>query len=71
MSREPVVSALEIVPFDGKVESEVDRLVSDIATSLRVFRTRDGFAIPETLILDRARNLACGLIGNWTFKETK
>lgn len=65
MSREPVVAALEVVPFDGKVESLVDQLVSDVAMGLRVLRTRDGFALPEDLVMDRARNIVCGLIGNY------
>lgn len=65
MRREPMVSALEVVPWDGATESLVDSLVSDIAMGIRVLRTRDGVWITEDQVLDRARNIAQGLIGNY------
>lgn len=71
MTREPTVAGLVVQPWDGRRESTVDQIVSDIASGLRVFRSRDGFAIPEELILDRARNIACALIGNYSFAEIR
>lgn len=40
-------------------------LVDDVAAGVRVLRTRDGVALTDEQITDRARNVVCGLIGNY------
>jgi hypothetical protein len=44
-------------------------LAAEIAEGLRVLQTRDGVDISEEQVLDRARNLACGLFGNHVISE--
>jgi len=43
-------------------------LVDDVAAGVRVLVTRDGVALTEAQIRDRARNVVCGLIGNYDIK---
>lgn len=40
-------------------------LVDDIADGIRVLQTRDGVKLSEDLIVERARNIVAGLIGNY------
>lgn len=44
-------------------------LLDDVAEGIRVLKTRDGFALSEEQILERARNIVAGLIGNFTFRS--
>lgn len=44
----------------------VAQLVEDIAAGIRVLRTRDGMPLSESQVLDRARNIVSGLLGNYT-----
>jgi hypothetical protein len=66
--RTPVVSALQVIPFDGKVESVVDALVSDIADGIYVLAVRDGFAVSREMAEERARNIVCGFQGRFHFE---
>jgi hypothetical protein len=40
-------------------------LVEDIADGIRVLQTRDGIKLSEDQIVERARNIVAGLIGNY------
>jgi len=40
-------------------------LLQDIAAGIRVLRTRDGLDIADEQILERARNIVTGLVGNY------
>jgi len=40
-------------------------LLEDIAAGIRVLQTRDGVALSDEQILERARNIVAGLIGNY------
>jgi hypothetical protein len=40
-------------------------LLDDIAAGIRVLQTRDGVALSDEQILERARNIVAGLIGNY------
>ncbi len=40
-------------------------LVDDVADGIRVFQTRDGINLSEDQIVERARNIVAGLIGNY------
>jgi hypothetical protein len=40
-------------------------LVDDVAEGIRVLHTRDGITLSEDLIVERARNIVAGLIGNY------
>jgi hypothetical protein len=43
-------------------------LVADVAAGIDVLRTRDGVALDHTQVLDRARNVAAGLLGNYDMR---
>lgn len=45
--------------------TEMMTLVDDVAAGVRVLRTRDGVALTDAQIADRARNIAAALIGNY------
>jgi hypothetical protein len=40
-------------------------LVDDVADGIRVLHTRDGISLSEDQIVERARNIVAGLIGNY------
>jgi hypothetical protein len=40
-------------------------LVEDVADGIRVLQTRDGIKLSEDQIVERARNIVAGLIGNY------
>jgi hypothetical protein len=40
-------------------------LVDDVAEGIRVLHTRDGINLSEDQIVERARNIVAGLIGNY------
>ncbi|MDB4979713.1 MAG: hypothetical protein JWM82_465 [Myxococcales bacterium] len=40
-------------------------LVDDVADGIRVLHTRDGIKLSEDQIVERARNIVAGLIGNY------
>lgn len=46
-----------------------DALVADVAAGLRVLRSRDGVNLSEDQIMDRARNIVAGLVGNYRIEE--
>jgi len=43
----------------------VRALLQDVAAGIRVLRTRDGLDITDEQILERARNIVTGLVGNY------
>jgi hypothetical protein len=44
-------------------------LVEDVAEGIRVLQTRDGIKLSEDQIVERARNIVAGLVGNYTFQS--
>ena len=44
-------------------------LLDDIAAGIRVLQTRDGIALTDEQILERARNIVAGLIGNYNIRS--
>jgi hypothetical protein len=44
-------------------------LLEDIAAGIRVLQTRDGVAVSDELVLERARNIVAGLIGNYRIQS--
>ena len=47
-----------------KSRKELDALIVDVMHAIRVLNTRDGYAIPEHLIEERARNIVQILIAH-------
>jgi hypothetical protein len=43
--------------------------VEDVAEGIRVLQTRDGVKLSDDQIVERARNIVAGLIGNYTFQS--
>lgn len=44
-------------------------LLDDVAAGIRVLQTRDGIALSDEQILERARNIVAGLIGNYRIRS--
>jgi hypothetical protein len=44
-------------------------MVEDVADGIRVLATRDGVQLSEDQIVERARNIVAGLIGNYAFQS--
>jgi hypothetical protein len=44
-------------------------LVEDVAEGIRVLQTRDGVTLSEEQIVERARNIVAGLIGNYAIQS--
>ena len=40
-------------------------LLQDVASGIRVLQSRDGIALSDDQILERARNIVAGLVGNY------
>ena len=40
-------------------------LLQDVASGIRVLQSRDGIALSDEQILERARNIVAGLVGNY------
>jgi hypothetical protein len=47
----------------------VASLTVDVAEGLRVLRERDGVALTDDQIVERARNIVAGLVGNYFIVE--
>ena len=43
-------------------------LLQDVAQGIRVLQSRDGIALSDEQILERARNIVTGLIGNYSIR---
>jgi hypothetical protein len=43
-------------------------LLQDVAEGLRVLRTRDGVPLTNEQIIERARNIVAGLLGNFSIR---
>lgn len=64
-------------PFDSRilasVRSPVDptmyRLLADVSAGIRVLQSRDGVALSETQIRERARNIVMGLAMNYRIER--
>lgn len=58
--------------FDTGTETASDsavRLMSDVAAGIRVLSQRDGLQLTEEQILERARNIVAGLLGNYRIES--
>jgi len=44
-------------------------LLQDVAEGIRVLQTRDGIELTDEQILERARNIVTGLLGNYRIKS--
>ena len=44
-------------------------LLQDVAEGIRVFQTRDGVDLSDEQILERARNIVTGLLGNYRIRS--
>jgi hypothetical protein len=44
-------------------------LVEDVAEGIRVLQTRDGISLSYDQIIERARNIVAGLIGNYNIQS--
>jgi hypothetical protein len=44
-------------------------LVEDVAEGIRVLQTRDGIKLTDDQIVERARNIVAGLIGNYNIQS--
>lgn len=47
------------------VDPTMTRLLRDVAAGIRVLQVRDGILLSEKQILERARNIVMGLVGNY------
>jgi hypothetical protein len=47
------------------IDSTMTRLLRDVSAGIRVLRSRDGVALSEGQIHERARNIVMGLVGNY------
>ena len=47
----------------------VRHLLKDVADGIRVLQTRDGIEVSDEQILERARNIVTGLIGNYSIRS--
>jgi len=43
----------------------IARLLEDVASGIQVLSTRDGVALTEPQVWERARNIVAGLVGNY------
>ena len=43
--------------------------MEDVADGIRVLQTRDGIKLSEDQIVERARNIVAGLIGNYSIQS--
>ena len=44
-------------------------LLDDVAAGIRVLQTRDGIALSDAQVLERARNIVAGLMGNYRIQS--
>jgi hypothetical protein len=49
----------------GAVDLTMARLLTDVSAGLRVLKSRDGLALTETQIRERAHNIVMGLLMNY------
>jgi hypothetical protein len=47
----------------------IRQLLEDISAGIRVLQTRDGVALSDEQILERARNIVTGLVGNYKIQS--
>jgi hypothetical protein len=45
------------------------QLLQDVAEGIRVLQTRDGIELTDAQILERARNIVTGLLGNYRIRS--
>lgn len=55
------------IPPPGR--SLADRLVDDVFEGLRVLRVRDGLPVSDEACRERANNIVCGVLNNYSVRE--
>lgn len=51
------------------VDPTLTRLLRDVSAGIRVLQIRDGIILTENQILERARNIVMGLVGNYRIES--
>ena len=51
------------------MDATLRSLLTDVSAGIRVLQSRDGVALSEIQILERARNIVMGLIGNYRIES--
>jgi hypothetical protein len=51
------------------LDSTLRSLLTDVSAGIRVLHSRDGVPLSEQQILERARNIVMGLIGNYRIES--
>ena len=59
------IEKYELVAVRISVDPTITRLVRDVSAGIRVLQIRDGILLSESQILERARNIVMGLVGNY------
>jgi hypothetical protein len=57
------------LPRSRVAGNTVRLLLEDVAEGIRVLQTRDGIKLSEDQIVERARNIVAGLIGNYAIQS--
>jgi hypothetical protein len=57
------------LPRSRAAGNTVRLLVEDVAEGIRVLQTRDGIQLSNDQIVERARNIVAGLIGNYNIQS--
>jgi hypothetical protein len=57
------------MPRSRVAGNTVRLLVEDVAEGIRVLQTRDGIKLSDDQIVERARNIVAGLIGNYSIQS--
>jgi hypothetical protein len=51
------------------LDSTLRSLLVDVSAGIRVLQSRDGIELSESQILERARNIVMGLVGNYRIES--
>lgn len=65
---EDMAELAELAARNAEREKLVDALTADVMGGLRVFVTRDGYALTEDQIRERANNIVCAIVGNYELR---
>ena len=62
-------SRLEKMTSPVRPSRTTAQLTADIAAGIRVLRDRDGVPVTEEQVMERARNIVTGLLGNYRIES--
>lgn len=60
-----MLNPIDPIPSRFLRDPTMMRLLRDVSEGIRVLQSRDGVAVSEAQIWERARNIVMGLIGNY------